>query len=58
MFKQKTISYFVVVSIHFKERIYENSTLFVISRHHFGKVNEQSVQGTSNFVKIFLTYTA
>ena len=28
MFKRKTISYFVVVIIHFKEWIYENGTLY------------------------------
>ena len=41
MFKRKTISYFAVVIIHFKERIYEIGTSFMISRNHFGKVNEK-----------------
>ena len=40
LFKRKIISYFVVVSIDFKERIYRSGT-FIISGHHFGKVNDQ-----------------
>ena len=41
MFKRKTISYFVVVIIHFKKRIYESDASFIISGRHFEKVNEQ-----------------
>ena len=40
LFKRKTISYFVVVSIDFKERIYRSGTC-IFSGHHFGKVNDQ-----------------
>ena len=41
MFKQKAISYFVVVNIHFKERICGSGISFITSGHHFGKVNEK-----------------